>query len=85
MASNLKITGPQRARLAAKISKPNMKSIALAFLGLDDEIIGNLDDAKKDDFEAFNREVLKQWEYKNIGSNHVKVPKLVVFLTHMCC
>ena len=67
MASKKKdmLTNKQRVKLAAKISKPSMKSIALGYLDLDEETMENVDGAKKDDVEAFNREILKQWEYGN--------------------
>ena len=74
---NNKITNKQRVRLAAKIEKPHMKSIALGYLDLDEETIKNLEEENKNDVEAFNREVLKKWEYKNNGSNQVKVSKFV--------
>ena len=50
-----------------------MKSIALGYLGLDEETIENVDAAKKDDVEAYNREIIKIWQYGNSGHNQKKV------------
>ena len=72
MSSKL-LTNKQRVKLAAKISKSSMKSIALGYLDLDEETIKNLDDTNKDDVEGFNRDVLKMWENKNYGRNEVQV------------
>ena len=49
-----RLTNRQRVRLAADITKQNMKSIALGYLDLDKEMIQNLDAINKDDVEAFN-------------------------------
>ena len=73
MASKQKITQKQRVKLAAKISKSSMKSIALGYLDLDEETIKNLEEENKNDAEALNQEILKQWEYGNPGHNKVTV------------
>ena len=63
---NVRLTNKQRVKLAAKIGKSSMKSIALGYLGLDDETIENLEAKTKDDVHAFNREILKSWELRSV-------------------
>ena len=67
------LTNKQRVRLAASISKPNMKSIALGYFDLEREALKNLESENLDDTEAFNREVIERWEFRNSGRDQVKV------------
>ena len=59
-----RLTRKQIVRLAAAISADNMESIAEGYLDISDETIKNIRrDASNS--EAFNRDVIKHWTYKN--------------------
>ena len=60
-------------RLAKSVSAPDMESIALGHLDLDEETVNSLHYEYKDDFEAFNRDILRYWITQNPGPNQVKV------------
>ena len=70
---NGKLSNRQRVRLAAIITKHGMKSIAEGYFELNEETVKNLETENKDNVEAFNREVIKKWEYTNSCDNQVKV------------
>ena len=54
----------QRVRLAAKISKSNMVSIALGYLDLDKAAVKQLE-SENSESQAFNREIIEKWENIN--------------------
>ena len=62
----------QIVRLAAAIPANNMAVIAEGYLDIDDATIKNIKYENKDDAQAFNREIIKLWAYKN-PENQVKV------------
>ena len=66
------LTPRQIVRLAAAISANNMTAIAEGYMGISDETIKNKKYENKDDAQAFNREIIKVWIYKNSG-DYVKV------------
>ena len=49
------------------------KSIAEGYFGLNEQTVRNLETENKDDIEAFNREVIKKWEYMNPCDNQIIV------------
>ena len=67
------LTRRQIVRLAATISAGNMAAIAEGYMGISDETIKNKKYENKDSAEAFNREMLKYWSYKNSGDDQVYV------------
>ena len=70
---NGKLSNRQRVRLASMISTQSMKSIAEGYFELNEPTVKNLESENKDDAEAFNREVIKKWEYMNPCDNQVQV------------
>ena len=65
------LTRKQIVRLAPSISADNMESIAEGYMDIDPETIKNIRrDASNS--EAFNRDVIRYWSYKN-PENQVKV------------
>ena len=58
------LTNRQIVRLARAISADNMESIAEGYLDISPETVKNL---RRDTSyaEAFNRDVIRQWMYKN--------------------
>ena len=68
-----RLTTAQKARLAQKISYQSMESIALAYLGFDQEVIDSLKIAHRENMEAFNREILHRWTNQNPGNDQVQV------------
>ena len=72
-----RLTNRHYVRLGRAISSPDMESIALGYLNIDDEIIKSLRYEHRGNSEAFNRDILKRWAYRNPGSNQVKVRKQI--------
>ena len=66
------ITRSQIVRLASTISADNMASIAEGYMDIDDATIKNLQYENKDNAEAFNREIIRRWTYRN-SENQIKV------------
>ena len=66
------LTRKQIVRLAAAISANNMAAIAEGYMDISDETIKNKKYENKDDAQAFKREIIKVWVYKNSG-DYVKV------------
>ena len=66
------LTRKQIVRLAAAISADNMASIAEGYMDIDDATIKNKKFENKDNAEAFNRDIIKHWMYKN-PDNQVQV------------
>ena len=59
------LTLSQVVRLARVISCDAMESIALGYLGIEEETIKNLKFENQGKAEAFNRSLLRQWIFKN--------------------
>ena len=70
------LTRKQIVRLASAISANNMESIAEGYMDISDETIKNI---RRDtsSSEAFNRDILRQWTYKN-PNDQIKVSNLFV-------
>ena len=58
------LTNKQRTRLAANISKSDMKSIASGYMDLNKTAVNQLE-SENSDMQAFNREVFEKWENMN--------------------
>ena len=65
------LTNPQIASLGSAIAADSMASIAISYMGIDNETMKNIDRDTRN-AEAFNREILKQWTYRN-PDNQVQV------------
>ena len=63
----------QRVRLAKAISLPNMETIALGYMGFEEEEIKSLTDEHKGKADRINRDILQKWCYKNAGDTQTKV------------
>ena len=61
-----------------------METIALGYLGLEQEGIESLRLQKKDQPEAFNRAVLRKWANKNSTKKQVKVQYLEMTSRRSC-
>ena len=61
-----------------------METIALGYLGLEEEGIASLRVEKKDQTEAFNRAVLRKWANINSTKKQVKVQYLEMTSRHSC-
>ena len=77
------LTTGQIARLAPVISITDMETIALGYLGLEEEWIESLRVEKKDQPEAFNRAVLRKWMNKNSSPKQIKVNFLEMTQCHI--
>ena len=80
-----RLTNRQIVRLAAAISANNMAAIAEGYMDISDETIKNKKYENKDDAQAFNREIIKVWVYKNSGNvkvSHSTDTFMVLGLTH---
>ena len=75
------LTNKQIVDLAAAISLNKMVVIAEGYLDIDDATIKNKKYENKDDAEAFNREIIKEWRNKSLG-NDVKVSYGFFFRAH---
>ena len=67
------LTNNQIVRLAAAISSRDMESIALGYLDIEEETIKNFKDARRDNLEAFNRDIIQHWVCKNPEPNQAEV------------
>ena len=67
------LTNNQIVRLAAAISGRDMESIALGYLEIEEETIKNFKDARRDNMEAFNRDLIRLWANKNCRTNQCQV------------
>ena len=68
-----RLTTRQRVRLANAISGRNMETIALGYLGFQEEEIKNLVDEHQSQSKKINRDILQIWCNKNSGDNQTKV------------
>ena len=64
------------------ISSRDMESIALGYLDIEEETIKNFRDARRDNMEAFNRDIIRHWVDKNPEPNQIEVSltKLLVII-----
>ena len=60
-------------RLSAAISARAMESTAISYLGLEIERVMSLKDVYKDNVINFNRDVIKNWSDRNLGSDQKQV------------
>ena len=67
------ITNRQYVELGRAISRPNMESIALGYLNIDQETLDSMKVKHREDIEAFNRDVLRTWAYQHAGPDQVMV------------
>ena len=67
------LTNNQIVRLASAIEYKKMKSIALGYLGLTFEKVASLSQTKGDDYEEFNREIIREWVCQHAGSDQPEV------------
>ena len=68
-----RLTNVHIVPLAREISCQNMESIALGYLGFDQDVIDSLKTAHRENVEAFNRDILRRWANQNGGNNKVQV------------
>ena len=71
-----RLTDLDISRLSAAISAPSMESIALGYLGLPIERVMSVKDVNRGNEFAFNRELIRNWSYRNSSSDE----KLVSFV-----
>ena len=71
--SEEQLSNRQIVRLASAISVDNMESIALGYLGIEEETIRNLKHENRESAQSFNRSLLRHWMNKNAGPNQVQV------------
>ena len=67
------LTNSDIARLAAAVSSTNMDTIAVRYLDTDPETLDSIRVEHMGKAEAFNREVIRRWAYKNPGPHQAKV------------
>ena len=67
------LTNSDIARLAAAVSSTNMDTIVVRYLDMDPETLESMRDGHRGKAEAFNREVIRRWAYKNPGPHQVQV------------
>ena len=77
------LTNRQIVRLASAITANNMAAVAEGYMDIDETTIKNKRYENKDDAQAFNREILKVWIYKN--SRDVKVSHWVILGCSKLC
>ena len=75
------LTNNQIVHLARFISSQNMESIALGYLDIEDPVIKNIKHENRDNAEAFNREIIRNWRQRNSEPNRVQISYLNNFST----
>ena len=73
------LTNNQIVRLARAVSSRDMESIALGYLGIEEEATKNFKDARRDNMEAFNRDIIQHWGHKNPEPNRMQVSPSKLF------
>ena len=68
-----RLTTSDIANLAAAIAGRNMETIAERYLGIEPETVLSLKDEHGGKWEAFNREIIRLWSYKNSGPDQKRV------------
>ena len=74
------LTNLQMVLLGRAISSHNMESIALGYLKFDEETLKSLRYEHRENPEAFDRDILKRWAYRNPGPDQVRVMIFKQFL-----
>ena len=64
--------------LAHDIAVKNMEPIALKYFGVSSETLANLKTAHREDIEAFNRAIIREWAYRNPSPDQVQVSNLTL-------
>ena len=59
------ITDQEIGRLASVFSPQELSSIAVNYLGIKEYELKNMDYEHRGDTEAYKREILKTWKYRN--------------------
>ena len=72
-----KLTNHQIVRLARALSTDAMESIALGYLGVEEEMIKNLKAEHRENIEAFHRSIIHNWMHRNPGNNQVQVSEVL--------
>ena len=67
------LTNAHIVSLGREISCQNIESIALGYLGFDQDVIDSLKSAHRENTEAFNRDILRRWANQNPGNDQVQV------------
>ena len=62
----------QIVQLARAITTTDLEAIALEFFNINEETIKNLRSDHREDAQAFNRSILRNWAHRNGGTNQVK-------------
>ena len=70
------LTNNQIVLLARAISGRDMESIALGYLGIEQERIDSLRDERRGS-DAFKRSLIRDWMYRNSGDNQVQVSQIL--------
>ena len=68
-----KLSNQQIVRLGVEISTQAMESLAKGYLDISDARIKSLKDQYQHNVDAFNRELITIWSYRNPGENQVEV------------
>ena len=68
-----RLTNKDMILLAEAIASKHMEEIAMLYFDIDWEMVENSKKDHKDDVQAFNRDMLRKWAYKNAGRNQVQV------------
>ena len=68
-----KLSNQQIVRLGVEISTQAMESLAKGYLDISDARIKSLKEQHKNNVDAFNRELITIWSYRNPGENQVVV------------
>ena len=75
-----RLTTSDIANLAAAIADRNMETIAERYLGIELETVLSLKDEHRGNWEAFNREIIRIWSYKNSSPDQKTVKHLNILL-----
>ena len=67
-----KLTNKDIIRLAEAIAAKHMEEIAMLYFDIDWEVVENSKKDHRDDAQAFNRDMIRKWAYKNPGPNQVQ-------------
>ena len=67
------LTGEHITKLPAAIAAKDMKTIAEGYMDIAPETVQNIEQDKRGDAEAFNREIIRHWANKNSSPQEIKV------------
>ena len=68
-----RLTNSQIVDLGFAISSGNMKAIAMGYMDISEEVVGNVAGKNRDDQEGFTRDVIEKWKNKPGNSDHNQV------------